>query len=108
MDIDGGEANHQDQRLRIYKRRDSWGSTDDRESHYGGISASPNPNDEDTISTITIHGRGPGRRAGHTATAVGNRFIFIFGGSCGSDYCKLSLAIHLSMFGIVETQHVFI
>jgi hypothetical protein len=34
---------------------------------------------------VVIHGRGPGRRAGHTATAV-NRKIYVFGGSCGSDY----------------------
>jgi BTB/POZ domain/Kelch motif len=44
-----------------------------------------NPNDEETIPTVLIHGRGPGRRAGHTATAV-NRRIYVFGGSCGSDY----------------------
>lgn len=47
--------------------------------------ASPNPNDEDTVPSVVVDGRGPGRRAGHTATAV-NRKIFIFGGSCGSDY----------------------
>jgi hypothetical protein len=46
---------------------------------------SPNPNDEDTVPTVMIHGRGPGRRAGHTATAV-NRKIYVFGGSCGADY----------------------
>jgi hypothetical protein len=50
--------------------------------------ASPNPNDEDTIPTIFVNGQGPGRRAGHTATAV-NRHIYVFGGSCGSDYRKL-------------------
>ena len=44
-----------------------------------------NPNDEDTVPTVIVHGRGPGRRAGHTATAV-NRKIYVFGGSCGSDY----------------------
>jgi len=44
-----------------------------------------NPNDEDATSAITLLGRGPGRRAGHSATAVG-RFIYIFGGSCGPDY----------------------
>lgn len=49
------------------------------------ISASPNPNDEDTVPTVLVDGRGPGRRAGHTATAV-HRKIYIFGGSCGSDY----------------------
>lgn len=85
--MDTSDANHQDHRLRMYDGRDLWDSTDNRESRYGGISASPNPNDEDTIPTIVIHGRGPGRRAGHTATAV-NRKIFVFGGSCGSDYRK--------------------
>lgn len=44
-----------------------------------------NPNDEDTVPSVLVHGHGPGRRAGHTATAV-NRRIYIFGGSCGSDY----------------------
>ena len=51
----------------------------------GAVAASPNPNDEDVIPTVMVHGRGPGRRAGHTATAV-NRKIYVFGGSCGSDY----------------------
>jgi BTB/POZ domain/Kelch motif/Galactose oxidase, central domain len=51
----------------------------------GAVAASPNPNDEDTVPTVLLHGRGPGRRAGHTATAV-NRKIYVFGGSCGSDY----------------------
>jgi BTB/POZ domain/Kelch motif len=46
---------------------------------------SPNPNDEDTVPSVLVHGHGPGRRAGHTATAV-HRKIYIFGGSCGSDY----------------------
>lgn len=49
------------------------------------VAASPNPNDEDTVPTVIVDGRGPGRRAGHTATAV-HRKIFVFGGSCGSDY----------------------
>ena len=44
---------------------------------------SPNSNGEDTVPTVLIHGRGPGRRAGHTATAV-NQKIYIFGGSCGT------------------------
>lgn len=46
---------------------------------------SPNPNDEDSVPAVLIDGTGPGRRAGHTATAV-HRKIFVFGGSCGSDY----------------------
>jgi len=47
--------------------------------------ASPNPNDEDTVPSVLVNGQGPGRRAGHTATAV-HRKIYVFGGSCGSDY----------------------
>eukprot|EP00536_Pseudo-nitzschia_multiseries_P001142 jgi/Psemu1/321939/estExt_fgenesh1_pg.C_140027 len=51
-----------------------------------GVIAAPNPNDEDTSPTVVLHGlRIPGSRAGHTATAV-NRKIYVFGGSCGSDY----------------------
>lgn len=45
----------------------------------------PNPNDEESVPTIVVQGEGPGRRAGHTATAV-NRRLYVFGGSCGSDY----------------------
>jgi hypothetical protein len=48
-------------------------------------SSTINPNDEDVPPTVLVHGRGPGRRAGHTATAV-HRKIYVFGGSCGSDY----------------------
>mmetsp|Transcript_22188 Transcript_22188/g.33883 ORF Transcript_22188/g.33883 Transcript_22188/m.33883 type:complete len:566 (-) Transcript_22188:509-2206(-) len=44
-----------------------------------------NPNDEAVVQSIAVVGHGPGKRAGHTATAV-NRNIYIFGGSCGSDY----------------------
>jgi hypothetical protein len=44
-----------------------------------------NPNEIENEPYISIRGEGPGGRAGHTATAV-NRFIFVFGGSCGSDY----------------------
>ena len=43
---------------------------------------SPNPNDEDVVPTVLLQGKGPGRRAGHTATVV-NRKIYVFGGSCG-------------------------
>ena len=49
------------------------------------LNGSPNPNDEDTVPTVLVQGRCPGRRAGHTSTAV-NRKIYVFGGSCGSDY----------------------
>lgn len=44
-----------------------------------------NPNDIESVPTVVVEGRGPGRRAGHTATTVG-RHIYVFGGSCGSDY----------------------
>ena len=67
--------------------RADWGSREMavRPRSAGAVAASPNPNDEDTVPTVIVHGRGPGRRAGHTATAV-NRQIYVFGGSCGSDY----------------------
>ena len=47
--------------------------------HHSSIS---NPNDEDSVPSVLVQGLGPGRRAGHTATAV-NRKIYVFGGSCG-------------------------
>jgi len=47
--------------------------------------SSANPNDEDMVPSVYVNGKAPGRRAGHTATAVG-RHIFVFGGSCGTDY----------------------
>jgi BTB/POZ domain/Kelch motif len=55
-----------------------------RSHHQQMLYTSPNPN-EDTVPSVLVRGHGPGRRAGHTATAV-NRKIYIFGGSCGSDY----------------------
>jgi hypothetical protein len=58
--------------------------------------SSPNPNDQDTVESVRVYGRGPGRRAGHTATAVIQRKIFVFGGSCGSDY--------LSDFFVLDTD----
>jgi hypothetical protein len=89
MDIDAGDSSHHSHRLPMYSGGDYWGSRDmDGQSRSGAVAASPNPNDEDTMPTIDIHGRGPGRRAGHTATAV-NRKIYVFGGSCGSDYRTL-------------------
>ncbi|KAL9181920.1 hypothetical protein ACHAXT_012263 [Thalassiosira profunda] len=51
----------------------------------GPISGSANPNDEDTVPSVYVNGKPPGRRAGHTATAVG-KHIYVFGGSCGTDY----------------------
>jgi leucine-zipper-like transcriptional regulator 1 len=65
--------------------------------------AAPNPNDEEAVPTIVLEGRGPGRRAGHTATAV-NRRIYIFGGSCGSDY----LVRAYTMMKFVTIFHDFV
>ncbi|KAL7539125.1 hypothetical protein ACHAXR_009037 [Thalassiosira sp. AJA248-18] len=48
-------------------------------------SGSANPNDEDMVPSVYVNGKPPGRRAGHTATAVG-RHVYVFGGSCGTDY----------------------
>lgn len=45
----------------------------------GPICSSANPNDEDTVLSVYVSGKPPGRRAGHTSTAVG-RHIYIFGG----------------------------
>ena len=61
--------------------RADWRSRDNMTA----VISSPNPNDEDSVAGIQIQGQGPGRRAGHTATAV-HRRLFVFGGSCGSDY----------------------
>jgi len=47
---------------------------------------SANPNDEDSLPAVLLYGDGPSERAGHTATAVSNRFVYIFGGACGTDY----------------------
>lgn len=46
---------------------------------------SANPNDEPVVASVLVTGKPPGKRAGHTATAVG-RHIYVFGGSCGTDY----------------------
>mmetsp|Transcript_35804 Transcript_35804/g.74473 ORF Transcript_35804/g.74473 Transcript_35804/m.74473 type:complete len:810 (-) Transcript_35804:1152-3581(-) len=62
--------------------RSDWRHRARQQHHAASIS---NPNDEDSVPSVLIQGRGPGRRAGHTATAV-NRKIYVFGGSCGSDY----------------------
>jgi len=61
------------------------------DDHGGKLSSSSltvssgNPNDAENTPTIYVQGKGPGRRAGHTATAV-HRKIYFFGGSCGSEY----------------------
>ena len=65
----------------INSRSDHWRNRTIHENHVSVI----NPNDEDSVPSVLIQGRGPGRRAGHTATTV-NRYIYCFGGSCGSDY----------------------
>ena len=81
----GGFHKHADWRTQDLMKED------DSSMHYIQMAASPiyqnaaNPNDEESVPSIIIHGKGPGRRAGHTATAVNQR-IYIFGGSCGSDY----------------------
>jgi leucine-zipper-like transcriptional regulator 1 len=49
------------------------------------VERTSNPNEENAVPSVLIHGRGPSQRAGHTATAV-QRTIFIFGGSVGSEY----------------------
>jgi len=61
-------------------------------SGLGGACRSVNPNDEDMVPSVFITGKPPGKRAGHTATAAG-RHIFIFGGSCGSDYLSDSFVL---------------
>ena len=55
------------------------------ENVYSSKKIAANPNEIENEPCISIKGIGPGRRAGHTATAV-SRFIYVFGGSCGSDY----------------------
>lgn len=45
----------------------------------GGGDGVANPNDEDVVPSVYVNGKPPGRRAGHTATAVG-RHIYVFGG----------------------------
>ena len=61
---------------------------DESEEHGGkkfSSGYSGNPNDAENTPTIQVKGKGPGRRAGHSSTAV-NRKIYLFGGSCGSEY----------------------
>ena len=47
---------------------------------------SANPNEIEALPSIAIRGSAPTRRAGHTATAVHDRFLYLFGGSCGTEY----------------------
>ena len=60
----------------------------------GAAVPSSNPNEEDR-HVITAYGQMPGKRAGHTSTAVDRR-IFVFGGSCGPEY--------LSDFFVLDTD----
>ena len=54
------------------------------------LNSSANPNDEDIVPSVDVFGKPPGRRAGHTATAVSGRFIYIFGGEEISIYSSTS------------------
>lgn len=65
-----------------WRSRDMAGQIRDATASVRSMHVSPNPNDEDSVPTVVVHGQGPGRRAGHTATAV-NRKVYVFGGSCG-------------------------
>eukprot|EP01082_Thalassiosira_pseudonana_P005351 g4989.t1 g4989 contig18:399533-401689(-) len=59
-----------------------------QENHQVGSAlacTSANPNDEDMVPSVFVTGKPPGKRAGHTSTAVG-KHIYVFGGSCGTDY----------------------
>ncbi len=57
------------------------------ESYYPLV-YSANPNDEDSTPSVYVSGKPPGRRAGHSATAVAGRFIYIFGGKeCRRHLC---------------------
>jgi hypothetical protein len=66
-----------------WRSRDMAGQIQHTTAGIRSMHVSPNPNDEDTVPSVLLHGRGPGRRAGHTATAVHSK-IYIFGGSCGT------------------------
>ncbi|GAX29211.1 ankyrin repeat and BTB/POZ domain-containing protein 2 [Fistulifera solaris] len=68
-----------------WRSRDMAGQIRDATASVRSMHVSPNPNDEDSVPTVVVHGEGPGRRAGHTATVV-HRKVYVFGGSCGSDY----------------------
>ena len=81
QDGTGGGGSSRDDHIKFAAWRSYAGTT-------GGqppLCNSANPNDEDMVPSVYVTGKPPGRRAGHTSTAVG-RHIFIFGGSCGTDY----------------------
>lgn len=65
-----------------WRSRDMAGQIRDATASVRSMHVSPNPNDEDSVPTVVVHGQGPGRRAGHTATVV-HRKVYVFGGSCG-------------------------
>jgi hypothetical protein len=67
------------------QRLSQHGESDGRGGKKATASTSGNPNDAENTPTIYVHGKGPGRRAGHTATVV-QRKIYLFGGSAGSEY----------------------
>ena len=69
---------------------------------YAGSTGAPacnsaNPNDEDTVPSVYVGGKPPGRRAGHTATAVG-RHIYVFGGKSGRSSWRTSWFSSLIFF----------
>jgi hypothetical protein len=73
-----------------------WRSSEDHQHLFASLACtSANPNDEDMVHSVFVTGSPPGKRAGHTATAVG-RFVYVFGGSCGTDY--------LSDFFVLDTD----
>lgn len=53
---------------------------------YAGARQAANPNDEQVAGGVSLWGEGPGPRAGHSATVIGDRRLVIFGGSHGTKY----------------------
>lgn len=60
----------------------------DRSTANSARNHSANPNEIESLPSVAIRGSAPTRRAGHTATAVNDRFLYLFGGSCGTEYLK--------------------
>mmetsp|Transcript_38479 Transcript_38479/g.56458 ORF Transcript_38479/g.56458 Transcript_38479/m.56458 type:complete len:470 (+) Transcript_38479:1201-2610(+) len=91
--VDDGPSSSSTTSMRVgggFRKHADWRSQEmDQHDVLSAVTSSQfcnaNPNDEDNIPTVFVQGQGPGRRAGHTATAV-HRHIYVFGGSCGSDY----------------------
>jgi len=93
--LDVSAPEDQDEKILVNSRSSSFRSLSFRKSNRQDEwiddhlmeNSNANPNDEEIIQQIYLQGKkAPGKRAGHTATAVHNRYIYIFGGSCGSDY----------------------